>query len=67
MSEPTTYEEFKAEADKIFKEQTGCGWDDLCGDEEPMQRAYAEEEETPRGFVLWYIRKFDLIVLDEVI
>jgi hypothetical protein len=60
-----SYADFKAEVDKIFREQVGSGWVDLCGDEGPLQKAYAEEE-SPRDFVLWWINKFDLTTTDEV-
>jgi len=52
------------EADDIFKRETGCSWNDLCGDEDPLKRAFRRGD-TPGEFVDWHIEKYDLARITE--
>lgn len=52
-------DDFKAAADVIFLKTTGCNWDDLCGDIEPLEAA-VRVKETPEEFVDYIIEKYNL-------
>ena len=60
-----TFEDWKAEVDAICKKRLGAGWDDLCGDLEPLQNRYAAGD-TPREFVDWWGEKYELTFIDEL-
>lgn len=47
------------EVDALCREHFVCGWDDLCGDPEPLERGF-EAGESPMAFVEWLARKYDL-------
>jgi hypothetical protein len=55
---------WKKEVDKLFKETTGCDWDDLCGDAAPLEQAYATGD-TPGEFVRWQCEKHGLGNLED--
>lgn len=55
----STFDKWKAEVERLFKEKTECTWADLCGEEEPLTSAF-EDKESPRQFVNWYCEKYGL-------
>jgi len=55
-------EKFKTDIDVIFKQEVGCDWNELAGDEEPLEQA-VKDGTTPREFVEDFIEKFDLTKL----
>lgn len=59
LAKSKTFDEWRAEMEKICLKKTGCTWDDLAGDLEPLQDAY-DTSQTPEEFIDWLIRKFDL-------
>lgn len=58
------YEEWKQQVDALFRKLVGPSWNDLCGDEEPLQKAF-ERGETPNDFVHEYVAKYDLTYASE--
>lgn len=54
-----TLAEWSDEVDSLCKSHLACGWNDLCGDNEPLQRAF-ENGESPSEFVSWFAEKYDL-------
>lgn len=59
MIKRKSYEEWKAETCALFLKHTKCSWDDLNGDEKPLEQAYSSKDE-PLEFVEWYVAKYDL-------
>lgn len=53
------FEPWCREVDALCREHLACGWGDLCGDSEPLERGF-EAGETPMAFVEWLARKYDL-------
>lgn len=54
---------FGAEVDRLFRRLYGIGWNDACGEEEPLDAAFADGE-TPKGFVYWWGAKYGLERVD---
>jgi len=51
--------EWMKQVDVLFLQRTCCDWANLCGDVEPVRRAFAEKE-TPEEFVDRICMKFGL-------
>ncbi len=60
-----SFEEWAQAVDVLCWRHFACNWDDLAGDLEPLQCSY-EDGETPREFIEWLARKFDLTWTDAV-
>jgi len=58
-----TFDEWAQTVDALCIRHFACSWDDLAGDLEPLQSSF-KSGETPRQFVEWLARKFDLIWAD---
>jgi hypothetical protein len=58
-----SYLEWKKQVNNLFVERVCADWVDLCGDNEPLQKAH-ERGEAPNEFVSWWIEKYDLVVID---
>lgn len=56
------YEQWKSKVDQLFLQKTGVNWENLCGEEEVLQRWY-HENDTPEEFVNYWIEKHDLEVI----
>ena len=54
-----TSKAWKMKVKRLIKERTGCTWEDLCGDEEILDKSY-QDDDTPEEFVEWYCEKYDL-------
>ena len=54
-----SFEEWREVFDPLCVKRTGCTWEDLCGEDELLKSAY-DNDETPLGFIDWYIEKYDL-------
>lgn len=50
------------EVDTLCRHHLACSWQDLCGDEPPLRRAF-EAGDTPLEFVKWWAEKYDLHLL----
>lgn len=50
---------WKGKVNELFLRRVCCSWQDLCGDIEPLEKAYAQGE-TPEEFVARYVRRFGL-------
>ena len=55
------FEEWKYEVDRQFRIRTQCTWDDLCGEDQRLKKAY-HRNETPHEFVVWWIEHYNLSV-----
>ena len=59
-SEAALFQQWRNKADDLFKKNTCCNWSDLCGDKEPLAKAFTQGI-TPSEFVSWWIEKHGLI------
>jgi hypothetical protein len=59
----TRFDEWAFDVDAVCRAHLACGWRDLCGDREPLERAY-EAGQAPGEFVRWWAEKYDLIWTD---
>lgn len=53
------FTEWSFQVDGLARVHLMCSWADLCGDMEPLRRAYADGE-TPLEFLRWWADKYDL-------
>jgi hypothetical protein len=58
-----TFDAWTMEVDRLCRAHLGCGWNDLCGDKEPLERSYGSGE-SPVDFVRWWRQKYDLELLE---
>jgi hypothetical protein len=57
---PMNFDEWCLTVDALCRAHLACGWRDLAGDREPLERGY-EAGESPSAFVRWFAEKYDLI------
>jgi hypothetical protein len=57
------FDEWCLTVDALCRTHLACGWRDLAGDPEPLERAF-EAGESPMAFVRWWADKYDLIWVD---
>ena len=62
---PMPFDEWATSVDELCRRHFACSWDGLAGDLHPLQNSHASGE-TPRQFVEWLARKFDLIWADAI-
>lgn len=60
-----TFEEFKADVDRLMKASYGIDWHDACGDPDPIERAI-ENGESPEEFVDWWAEKTGLTTISHL-
>jgi hypothetical protein len=60
---PMDFEEWCLTVDALCRAHLACGWRDLAGDPEPLERAFADGE-SPMTFVRRLSEKYDLIWVD---
>jgi len=54
--------DWEDDVEALCKQKLGCTWDDLCGDPEPLERAFSAGQ-TAEEFVLAWAEKYDLTLL----
>ena len=59
----TSLDLFLADVSRLMLARYGLGWDDACGDVEPVERAWREGE-TAEAFVEWWAGKYALVATD---
>lgn len=64
-SHSMSFDEWAQAVDVLCRRHFACSWDDLAGDLEPLRNSFGMGE-TPREFIEWLARKFDLIWTDSV-
>lgn len=60
MASTMTFKDWRKEVERLFVASYGADWNDLCGDNAPLQAAF-DAGDTPQVFVDWYADKYDLI------
>lgn len=59
MAATRRFSEWASEVDTLCRHHLACSWNDLCGDEPPLRRAF-EAGDAPLEFVRWWAEKYDL-------
>jgi hypothetical protein len=54
-----SFDEWCLAVDALCRAHLACGWRDLAGDGEPLERGY-EAQQSPMEFVRWFAEKYDL-------
>lgn len=66
MRDLNKFQRWRRTVDALCEAHLGVGWDDLCGDQGPLEQAFAAGD-TPLAFVRWWAERYDLAWIDAAV